>query len=49
MNKYYLHIPGWVYAMTAYGMDKADAVQRFKKQHCMLRMPKGYGIWIATT
>jgi len=49
MTKYYVHIPGWAHAMTAYGFDKRDAVARFRKQHAMLRMPKGYGIWEATT
>lgn len=47
MKNYYLHIPGWAHSMTAYGMNKRDAVDRFKKQHCMIRMPKGYGIWEA--
>jgi len=47
MKKYYVHVPGWAHAMTAYGMGKRDAVARFRKQHCMLRMPRGYGIWEA--
>jgi hypothetical protein len=47
MKNYYLHIPGWSHSMTAYGMNKRDAINRFKKQHCMIRMPKGYGIWEA--
>jgi hypothetical protein len=34
-------------AMTAYGLNKKDAVLRFKKQHCMIRMPRGYKIWEA--
>ena len=49
MKKFFVHIPGWAHAMTAYGMDKRDAVRRFTRQHCMLRMPRGYGIWEATT
>ena len=47
MIKYYVHIPGWVYAVTAYGLNKRDAVNRFKHQHGMSRMPRGYGIWEA--
>jgi len=47
MNKYFIHIPGWVYAMTAYGTNKKDAVDRFKNQHGITRMPNGYGIWEA--
>lgn len=49
MKKFFVHIPGWAHAMTAYGMDKRDAVRRFTRQHCMPRMPRGYGIWEATT
>jgi hypothetical protein len=47
MSRFYVHIPGWVYGMTAYGLNKKDAVLRFKKQHCMTRMPRGYKIWEA--
>lgn len=47
MKKYYLHIPGWAHAMTAYGDSKKDAVIRFKKQHGIIRMPNGFGIWEA--
>lgn len=43
---FYVHIPGWVYAMTAYGTNKRDAVARFRKQHGMVRMPKGYSVWL---
>lgn len=48
MKRFYVHIPGWAHSMTAYGMNKKDAVQRFKHQHGMTRMPRGYGIWEAT-
>jgi hypothetical protein len=47
MTKYYIHIPSWAHAMTAYGMNKKDALIRFKHQHGMTRMPTGYGIWEA--
>jgi hypothetical protein len=47
MKRYYVHVPGWAHAMTTYGMNKRDAVKRFRTQHCMRRMPKGYGIWEA--
>lgn len=47
MKCFYIHIPGWAHAMTAYGVNKRDAVARFRKQHGMVRMPKGYGIWLA--
>jgi hypothetical protein len=48
MNKYHIHIQGWAHSMTAYGMNPKDAVVRFKKQHGMTRMPRGYSIWSAT-
>jgi hypothetical protein len=47
MKTYYVHIPGWIYSMSAYGMNKRDALDRFKKQQGFGRMPKGYGIWEA--
>jgi len=47
MKRYYIHICGWAHSMTAYGNGKRDAIARFRKQHGMNRMPKGYGIWEA--
>ena len=47
MKRYHIHIPGWAHSMTAYGMDKRDAIDRFKHQHGISRMPRGYGIWEA--
>jgi hypothetical protein len=47
MKNYRIHIPGWVYCMAAYGLNKRDAITRFKKQQGFNRMPKGYGIWEA--
>lgn len=47
MKKYYVHIPGWAHAMSAYGCHKRDALYRFKHQHGLTRMPRGYGIWLA--
>jgi len=48
MKQYYLHLPIWKYIqMTICGINKKDAIAQFKKQHCILRMPKGYSIWEA--
>jgi hypothetical protein len=47
MKTYYVQIPGWIYAMSAHGTNKRDALKRFKKQQGFGRMPKGYGIWEA--
>lgn len=45
MKAYNLHIPGWAYSMTCYGADQKDALRRFKQQHSLGRMPRGYAIW----
>lgn len=45
MKQFSIHIPGWVYSMTCYGINKKDAIVRFKQQHGMARMPRGYSIW----
>lgn len=49
MKKFFVHIPGWAHAMTAYGANARDAINRFKYQHGIVRMPKNYGVWEATT
>ena len=45
MKHFYVHIPGWAHAMSCYGISKRDAINRFKHQHGMSRMPSGFGIW----
>jgi hypothetical protein len=48
MNKYYVHIPVWIStASVIYGINKKDAINKFKHKHGFVRMPKGYGIWIS--
>lgn len=47
MNKYFLHWNGLVYACTIYGTSKIDALNRFKTQNYINRMPNGYSIWEA--
>lgn len=47
MKRYFVHIPSWAFAMTCYGINKKDAIARFRQQHSFNRMPKGYGIWEA--
>ncbi len=47
MRAFNLHIPGWVYSMTCYGETQKDALLRFKSQHKLSRMPRGYAIWSA--
>lgn len=47
MKRYYIHVQGWAHAMSAYGDNPKDAKDRFKKQHSLLRMPKGSTIWEA--
>jgi hypothetical protein len=46
MKQYYLHLPIWKYIqMEIFGINKKDAIAHFKRQHGLLRMPKGYAIW----
>jgi len=47
MKKYHLHLQGMAYSMTAYGLNPRDALNRFKKENNLNRMPKGYAIWSA--
>ena len=47
MKKYFLHWNGLVYACTIYGNSKRDALNRFKTQNYIDRMPNGYSIWEA--
>jgi hypothetical protein len=49
MLKFYVHVPGWAHSMTACGHDERDARDRFRKQHGMLRLPKGTKFWIDDT
>ena len=45
MKRYFLHWNGLVYAMTIYGHSKQDAINRYKTQNYMNRMPDGYKVW----
>ena len=45
MKRFHIHIQGWGYAMTCYGHNRRDAIDRFKTQHNIRRMPNGYAIW----
>jgi hypothetical protein len=47
MKSYYISVPGWVSAMSCYGLNRKDAIARFRKNQGFLRMPKGYAIWEA--
>ena len=47
MKHYFIHLPNWVYAADCYGDSKRDAINRFKQQHKLNRMPRGYAIWDA--
>jgi hypothetical protein len=47
MKRYNLHLQGMAYSITAYGNSKRDALNRFKQETKLSRMPKGYAIWSA--
>lgn len=46
MKRYFIHIPGWCYAMMCYGNNERDARKRFREQHGFGdRMPRGTAVW----
>jgi hypothetical protein len=47
MKSYFLHWNGLVYAMTIYGNSKRDALNRFKTENFIDKMPNGFVIWEA--
>ena len=48
MQKYLVHIPAWIAIPSViYGVNKKDAIDKFKLKHGFVRMPKGYGIWLS--
>ena len=48
MKTYFLHWNGLVYAMTIYGLSKQDAINRFKTENYIKRMPNGWILWEAS-
>jgi hypothetical protein len=46
-KRFFIHLPGMVYAVTEYGKNKREAVNNFKKKNDLSRMPKGFSIWAA--
>lgn len=47
MKAYFIHCPGMVYAVTEYGRNKAEAVDRFRQRNGLIRMPAGHAVWPA--
>jgi hypothetical protein len=47
MKSYFIHWNGLVYAMTIYGNSKRDALNRFKTENFIAKMPNGFIIWEA--
>jgi len=48
MDKYYVNIPAWIdSASIIYGINKKDAIHKFKQKHGFTRMPNGYRIWLS--
>ena len=46
MKHYYILIPGWTYALPAYGYNERDARSRFRDQQGFGdRLPKGTRVW----
>jgi hypothetical protein len=47
MKSYFIRWNGLVYAMTIYGNSKRDALNRFKTENFIAKMPNGFIIWEA--
>lgn len=47
MQHFYIHVPGWVYAMDVYGINEQDARKKFREQQGFSRLPKGTAVWKA--
>jgi hypothetical protein len=47
LKKFYIHIPGIIYAMEEYGLSKREALNNFKRKNYLNRMPKNFSIWEA--
>ena len=45
LKHYSLHWAGLVYAVSVYGYSKKDAINRFKNEMGLNRMPNNYCIW----
>jgi len=47
MRRYHIHIPGHIYAATAYGRSKRDALNKFRDNWFpdRQRLPRGTAIW----
>jgi hypothetical protein len=45
LKHYFLHWCGLVYAVDVYGYSKKDAINRFKNEMGLKRMPNNYAIW----
>lgn len=45
MKRYFIHVPGWIYALPAYGYNERDARSRFRDQHGFgKRLPNGTAV-----
>lgn len=45
MKHFMIQIPNEVYASDMYANSKKEAIEKYKKQWKLDRMPRGYGIW----
>lgn len=47
MKRYYIHVPGWVYAGTFYGSTPQQARKACRKWLGVSRLPNGTAVWEA--
>lgn len=48
MKKYFVHVPGWVYAGNFYGRNEREARTEARKWLGVARLPNGTAVWRAS-
>ena len=45
MRRFYIHVPGWVYAATFYGANEREARAAARAWLGVSRLPRGTAVW----
>lgn len=45
MKHYYVHAPGWVYALSFHGRNEREARAAAREWLGLTRLPKGTAVW----
>lgn len=46
LKRYYIHVPGWVYAANFYGRNEREARQAAREWLGVSRLPRGTAVWL---